>query len=132
MINWSPLGPCDLNPYKLSISVKSISATPSLDILKKKFLSWISYTYILFYIKLQRKTEHVWYSLIIFIKNNFHKRIQLQKSFTFTLFIFKSFWWEQHLGNRSSSSTYNYLVYHMYIHDTIIIFYDIRLHIYLT
>lgn len=38
MINWSPLGPCDLNPYKLSISVKSISATPSLDILKKKIL----------------------------------------------------------------------------------------------
>lgn len=59
MINWSPLAPCDLYPYKLSISVKSISATPSLDILKKKFLSWISYTYILFYIKLQRETEHV-------------------------------------------------------------------------
>lgn len=38
MINWSPLGPCDLCPYKLSISVKSISATPSLDILKKNFL----------------------------------------------------------------------------------------------
>lgn len=36
MIYWSPLGPCDLNPYKLSISIKSISATPSLDILKKK------------------------------------------------------------------------------------------------
>lgn len=59
MINWSPLCPCDLYPYRLSISVKSISATPSLDILKKKFLSWISYTYILFYIKLQRETEHV-------------------------------------------------------------------------
>lgn len=53
--------------------------------------------------------------MIIFIKNNFHKRIQLQKSFTFTLFIFKSFWWEQHLGNRSSSATNNYLVYHIYI-----------------
>lgn len=64
MINWSPLGPCDLCPYKLSISAKPISAhaTPSLDILKKKsifFLSWISYKFILFYIKLQRKTEHV-------------------------------------------------------------------------
>lgn len=59
MINWSPLGPCDLYPYKLSISVKSISATPNLDFLKKNFLSWISYTYILFYIKLQRETEHV-------------------------------------------------------------------------
>lgn len=63
MINWSPLGPCDLCPYKSSISAKPISAhaTPSLDILKKKkkFLSWISYKFILFYIKLQRKTEHV-------------------------------------------------------------------------
>lgn len=38
MINWSPLGPCDLCPYKLSISAKPISATPSLDILKKKIL----------------------------------------------------------------------------------------------
>lgn len=38
MINWSPLGPCDLCPYKLSISAKPISAhaTSSLDILKKK------------------------------------------------------------------------------------------------
>lgn len=38
MINWSPLGPCDLCPYKLSISAKPISAhaTPSLDIFKKK------------------------------------------------------------------------------------------------
>lgn len=49
MINWSPLGPCDLNPYKLSISVKSISATPSLDILKKKILEMYIHVYFVLY-----------------------------------------------------------------------------------
>lgn len=56
MINWSPLGPCDLYPYRLSISVKSISATPSLDILKKKILELdIIHVYFVLYETSKRK-----------------------------------------------------------------------------